>query len=186
MVLAVLWVKSSASRATPRSSGCEYALECAEPSPAGSESPVDYQSGRDLDSLVAFVTKESGVKSNIKPPAPPAAKELDSSNFDDIVDGSRNVLVAFTAPWCGHCKNMKPTYEKIAKAWESESDCLVAHVNADEAENKPIASRYDVRSFPTIKFFPKGAKEPIAYDSGRTEEQFAEVGYKNHRANPVP
>lgn len=143
--------------------------------PAGSNKPVDYNSGRDLESLVAFVSKESGVKSNIKPPAPPAAKELDASNFDDIVDGSRNVLVAFTAPWCGHCKNMKPAYEKVAKAFATETDCLVAHVNADEAENKPIASRYDVRSFPTIKFFPKGAEEPIHYDSGRSEAQFVDV-----------
>lgn len=121
------------------------------------------------------MTKESGVKSNIKPPAPPAYKELDAFNFDDVVDGSHNVLVAFTAPWCGHCKNMKPTYEKIAKAWEAESDCIVAHMNADDEANKEIAGRYDVRSFPTIKFFPKGAKEPVHYDSGRSEVQFADV-----------
>ena len=57
----------------------------------------------------------------------------------------------------------------------SESECVVAQMDADEADNKPLASRYDVRSFPTIKFFPKGSKEPIAYSSGRTEEQFVEV-----------
>lgn len=55
--------------------------------------------GRDLDALVKFVTENSGVKSNIKPPPPPAAKILDGTNFDSVVDGSRNVLVAFTAPW---------------------------------------------------------------------------------------
>jgi protein disulfide-isomerase A6 len=73
-------------------------------------------------------------------------------------------------------QNMKPAYEKVAKAFQAESDCVVAQVNADEAENKPIAERYDVRSFPTIKFFPKGDnKEPIIYNSGRTEDQFVEV-----------
>ncbi|TXT07175.1 hypothetical protein VHUM_03345 [Vanrija humicola] len=142
--------------------------------PAGSLEPEDYNSGRDLDSLAKFVTEKSGVKSNIKPPPPPAAKELDASNFDDVVDGSKNVLVAFTAPWCGHCKNMKPAYEKVAKAFSSESNCLVAHVNADQPENKPLAARFDVKSFPTIKFFPKGAKEPIAYVSGRSEEAFTD------------
>ncbi|WWD17476.1 protein disulfide-isomerase domain [Kwoniella shandongensis] len=143
--------------------------------PAGSSKPVDYSSGRDLDSLVGFVTKESGVKSKIKPPAPPAAVQLDATNFDDIaLDDNKNVLVAFTAPWCGHCKNMKPAYEKVAKAFSSESDCVVAQMDADEAQNKPVAAKYDVRSFPTIKFFPKGGAEPIMYSSGRTEEQFIE------------
>ncbi|KAK8864226.1 protein disulfide-isomerase domain [Kwoniella newhampshirensis] len=143
--------------------------------PAGSSQPVDYNSGRDLDSLVGFVTKESAVKSKIKPPPPPAAVQLDATNFDDIaLDENKNVLVAFTAPWCGHCKNMKPAYEKVAKAFASEADCVVAQMDADDAQNKPVASKYDVRSFPTIKFFPKGNKEPIMYSSGRTEEQFIE------------
>jgi len=69
---------------------------------------------------------------------------------------------------------MKPAYENVARAFASEPDCVVAHMNADEADNKPIASKYDVRSFPTIKFFPKGSKTPIAYESGRSEGQFVE------------
>ena len=50
--------------------------------------------------LTRSVTEKSGVKSNIKPPAPPAAVQLDASNFDDIaLDQDKDVLVAFTAPW---------------------------------------------------------------------------------------
>ena len=48
------------------------------------------------------MAKESGVKSKIKPPPPPAALQLDAKNFDDVVDGDKNVLVAFTAPWVRH------------------------------------------------------------------------------------
>jgi hypothetical protein len=49
---------------------------------------------------IPSVTEKSGVKSKIKPPPPPAAVQLDSSNFADIaLDESKNVLVAFTAPW---------------------------------------------------------------------------------------
>ncbi|WRT66188.1 protein disulfide-isomerase domain [Kwoniella shivajii] len=141
--------------------------------PAGSLEPVDYASGRDLESLVGFVGKQSGVKSSIKPPPPPLAVELDASNFDDIaLNNDKDVLVAFTAPWCGHCKTLKPTYEKVAKAFLSEPNCVVAQMDADAAPNKPIASKYDVRSFPTIKFFPKGSKEPVAYSTGRSEQQF--------------
>lgn len=72
---------------------------------------------------------------------------------------------------------MKPAYENVARAFASESKCVVAQMNADEPQNKPVASKYDVRSFPTIKFFPKGAdKTPVQYSLGRTEEQFVEVG----------
>ncbi|TXT11633.1 uncharacterized protein COLE_02043 [Cutaneotrichosporon oleaginosum] len=154
--------------------------------PAGSLEPQEYNSGRDLDSLVAFVQDNSGVKSNIKPPPPPAAKVLDGRNFDDVVDGSKNVLVAFTAPWCGHCKNMKPAYEKVALAFAPEEDVIVAQVNADDMSNKHIAQRYEVRSFPTIKFFPKGSKEPVAYNSGRSEQQFVDFLNENCGTNRTP
>ncbi|KAI0760751.1 hypothetical protein C8Q74DRAFT_1451600 [Fomes fomentarius] len=42
-------------------------------------------------------------------------------------------------------------------------------------DNRPLAEKYEVGSFPTIKFFPKGQKDsPIDYDGARTEEAFIE------------
>jgi protein disulfide-isomerase A6 len=70
---------------------------------------------------------------------------------------------------------MKPAYENVARAFVSESDCVVAQMDADAADNKPVAGRFGVKSFPTIKFFPKGSSLPIAYESGRSEEQFIDV-----------
>ncbi|KAF9003951.1 protein disulfide isomerase [Cyathus striatus] len=113
-----------------------------------------YESGRDLDSLAGFITKKAGVKSNIKPPPPPAFEVLDVHTFDDIV--LKNVLVSFTAPWCGHCKKLKPIYEKVAAAFKPESNCVVANIG----------------SFPTLKFFSADNKEPETYDGGRSEEDF--------------
>ncbi|KAG6817654.1 hypothetical protein H0H87_005411 [Tephrocybe sp. NHM501043] len=43
-----------------------------------------YESGRDLDSLAAFVTQKSKAKSSIKPPPPPATTILDVYNFDEV------------------------------------------------------------------------------------------------------
>lgn len=70
---------------------------------------------------------------------------------------------------------MKPAYEKVALAFASEPDVIVAQVNADDMSNKEVAQRYEIRSFPTIKFFPKGSKEPMAYSAGRSEQQFVDV-----------
>ncbi|KXN89090.1 Protein disulfide-isomerase tigA [Leucoagaricus sp. SymC.cos] len=140
----------------------------------------NYESGRDLDSLAAFVTQKSGVKSNIKPPPPPATTILDVYNFDEVVmDPTKNVLVSFTAPWCGHCKNMKPTYEKVAKTFKPESGCIVANIDADDVKNKDVARKYDVGSFPTIKFFSTDNKDGIVYEGGRSEADF--VSYLNEK-----
>ncbi|KAG7528350.1 hypothetical protein FFLO_06227 [Filobasidium floriforme] len=141
--------------------------------PDGGE-PVDYEGGRDLDSLAKFVTEKSGVKSSIKPPPPPAALEVDNKNYHQLISSGKDVLIAFTAPWCGHCKSLKPVYEKVATAFKNEKNVVVAQMNADADENKEIASEVGVQGFPTIKFFPKDGSGPVNYASARSEEAFVE------------
>ncbi|TRM64680.1 thioredoxin-like protein [Schizophyllum amplum] len=142
-----------------------------------------YESGRDLTSLVSFIETKSGVKSSIPPPPPPAYTVADASDFDQVVlDDTKDVLVAFTAPWCGHCKRMKPEFEKTAKDFETEHNCLVVNVDADDAKNKDLASKYGVSSYPTLKFFGKGLgaqDEPEEYTGGRTEKDF--VAFLNEK-----
>ncbi|KAF8501647.1 disulfide isomerase [Russula emetica] len=134
----------------------------------------DYVGGRDLDSFVEFITKKTGIKSNIKPPPPPATVILDTHTFDDVVlNKDHDTIVAFTAPWCGHCKNLKPTYEQVAIDFLPETKCIVANVDADAEGNRPLATKYGVESFPTIKFFPRGG-EPINYEGGRQEADFVQ------------
>lgn len=139
-----------------------------------------YEGGRDFDTLVSFISTKSGVKSNIKPPLPPATLILDVHTFDDIaLDETKDVLVTFTAPWCGHCKSLKPIYEEVAKDFALESNCIVANIDADAASNRELAGRYGVASYPTLKFFPRGGKEVENYEGPRTEEAF--VSFLNER-----
>lgn len=51
-------------------------------------------------------------------------------------------------------------------------------MDADAALNKPLAAKYGVKSFPTIKFFAKGG-EILDYEGGRTEADF--VAYLNEK-----
>jgi len=136
--------------------------------------PESYSGARDFDSITQFITEKTGAK--LKAKAPPATLQLDASNFNDIVlDKSKDVLVAFTASWCGHCKAMKPAYEQVSLDFLPESNCIVANFEADADKNVALAQKYEIQSFPTIKFFPKGNKEdPIVYDGGRTEDAFVE------------
>jgi len=142
--------------------------------PQGGE-PETYSEARDLEALATFITAKSGVKSNIKAPPPGATLILDANTFDDVVfNTSKNVLVAFTAPWCGHCKKMKPIYETVAQTFQTESECVLANVDADAKKNMPLAMKYEIGSFPTLVFFSKEDKKGEPYTGPREEKDFVE------------
>lgn len=66
-----------------------------------SDKPEEYKSGRDLESLSAFITKNTGVKPKKKLEMPSEVVMLTDKTFAETVGSDKNVLVAFTAPWCG-------------------------------------------------------------------------------------
>ena len=55
----------------------------------------------------------------------------------------------FYAPWCGHCKTLKPAYEKAAESLEGLAQ--VAAVNCDDESNKAFCGSMGVQGFPTLK-----------------------------------
>jgi protein disulfide-isomerase A6 len=62
----------------------------------------------------------------------------------------------FYAPWCGHCKNLKPAWETAAKSLAGIAK--VAAVNCDEEMNKPLCGQMGVQGFPTLKIVRPGKK----------------------------
>ena len=101
--------------------------------------------------------------------------DLTNDNFDEIVNGDKNVFVEFFAPWCGHCKALAPEYEIVADAYVKENNVVIAKV--DCTVEKDVASKYGVSGYPTLKFFKKGSTEATDYSGGRTADDI--VGFVN-------
>jgi len=133
---------------------------------------VAYSGGRTAKDILDFINKEAGTSGRIKE-APTAVTVLTDSNFNSIVlDPTKNVLVEFYAPWCGHCKSLAPIYEKLATLFAGEKNIVIAKLDA--TENPDSASKYDVSGYPTLKWFPTDDKKGQEYDAGRDMAAFVE------------
>ncbi|KAI7831281.1 protein disulfide-isomerase [Gamsiella multidivaricata] len=132
--------------------------------------PEDYTGGRDLDSLSSFVTKKSGVKSSIVKVIPAVTVLTDATFESEVLKSGKSALVEFYAPWCGHCKNLAPTYEKVAQDFSNDKNTVLI-ANVDATVEKKVADKYGVTGYPTIKFFTADGKVED-YNGGRSEQDF--------------
>lgn len=89
--------------------------------------------------------------------------------FDSIVmDPSKDVLIEFYAPWCGHCKQLEPVYTSLAKKYKNQKNLVIAKMDA--TANDIASDRYKVDGFPTIYFAPgKDKKNPIKFEGGNRD-----------------
>lgn len=79
--------------------------------------------------------------------------EIKDQDFDQqVMKSDIPVIVDFWAPWCAPCRQIAPVVEKLSQEYSGK--LKFCKVNVDE--NRDIASRYHVRSIPTLLFFKKG------------------------------
>jgi len=144
----------------------------------GSTSPTDYSGAREANDIIEFINGQAGTRAKIAKPAS-AVTVLNPQNFDSIVlDKTKDVFVEFYAPWCGHCKKLIPTWEKLAGVFKNEENVVIANLDADQ--HKDISSKYGVTGFPTLVYFSKDNKEGTNYNGGR--ELVDLLSHVNHAA----
>lgn len=90
-------------------------------------------------------------------------------SFEQVVmDPSKDVLVKYYAPWCGHCKKLAPIWDELAEHYASVNDLVIAKFDSTANEVDGV----DIRSYPTLIFYPKDNKAGVAYSEGRELDDF--------------
>ena len=92
-----------------------------------------------------------------KRPLRPYVEELTNATVAAYVaDATKNVLVEFYAPWCGHCKRFEPFYYEVGAAFADVEDTRVARIDVDRYRD--VAAAFEVSGLPSLQLFPKGYK----------------------------
>ena len=82
-----------------------------------------------------------------------ATKNITDENFEaEVLKADKPVIVDFWAEWCGPCKMLTPTIDAISEEYNDKS--VIVKVNVDEAP--AIATKYGIRSIPSLLFFNNG------------------------------
>ena len=80
------------------------------------------------------------------------ATTVTTANFQTLLEGNLPVMIDFWAPWCGPCRMVGPSIDKLAELYSSSA--VIGKLNVDD--ETAIAQRFRVMSIPTVMIFKDG------------------------------
>lgn len=111
-----------------------------------------------------------------------AVKVVVGKQFNEIVmDKSKDVFVEIYAPWCGHCKKLAPTWDKLGEEVKAKGSSSLVIAKLDGTENDiPPETHVHANGFPTLKFVKAETNEVVDYNGDRSYEDL--VRFINEQA----
>ncbi|TMS06451.1 Protein disulfide-isomerase A5, partial [Larimichthys crocea] len=109
---------------------------------------------------------------------------LSDESFDSFLEEHPAALVMFYAPWCGHCKKMKPEYDEAAEILNKGADSPGVLAAVDATVHKAVGDRFKISGFPTLKYFEKG-EDKYTLPQLRNKDKIIEFMH-NPQAPPPP
>lgn len=108
--------------------------------------------------------------------------DLTDDDFSTRVAETETTLVMFYAPWCGHCKRLKPEYAKAAELVIGDDPPIaLAKIDCTEA-GKETCSKFGVSGYPTLKIFKNGE---VSQDYSGPREAAGIVKYMRAQVGPA-
>ena len=82
------------------------------------------------------------------------ATEIKDSNYKELLESGKPVVIDFWAPWCGPCRSIAPIVEELATTYEGRA--IIGKYNVDDETD--LGVEYGIRNIPTLLFFDKEGK----------------------------
>ncbi|CAD5222486.1 unnamed protein product [Bursaphelenchus xylophilus] len=106
---------------------------------------------------------------------------LVGKNFDQVArDPKKHVLVEFYAPWCVHCQNLIPVWDRLGELYKDNENVIIAKMDATLNEVDGIT----IRALPTISLFPKDKKENVDFTGELNLKEIVEFLVKETGEEP--
>ena len=80
------------------------------------------------------------------------ATEINDTNYKELLESGKPVVIDFWAPWCGPCRSIAPIVEELATVYEGRA--IIGKYNVDDESD--LGVEYGIRNIPTLLFFKDG------------------------------
>lgn len=96
-------------------------------------------------------------------------KVISDGDFQTAINSNSNVIVQFSADWCGPCRQLSPVLENFAN---TRDDLSVFKVDVEQSQ--VLAERFEIKSIPKVVLFKDGSQvnESVGMMSTEKLEKF--------------